>query len=198
TQQAQRQTTVIEKRPAGGADGSSSSQAAGIAKQTTKPGPPKVLSISGDTPASKAKVLSIGGDAAAPKAKVLSSGGVTSESASSSAGEKKDIPSSVEAGAKMTAAKAIDRTEKANDSSKISSVPSSGRSSPSGADGKPTTSRAADTVEKEQTADVDLETLEEVYGKEHVNLIFIGHVDAGKSTLGGRILVETGMVDERT
>ncbi|KAI9669785.1 MAG: translation termination factor GTPase eRF3 [Trizodia sp. TS-e1964] len=35
-------------------------------------------------------------------------------------------------------------------------------------------------------------------GKEHVNVIFIGHVDSGKSTLGGSILYATGMVDERT
>lgn len=31
-----------------------------------------------------------------------------------------------------------------------------------------------------------------------MNLIFIGHVDAGKSSLGGSILYVTGMVDERT
>lgn len=53
-------------------------------------------------------------------------------------------------------------------------------------------------VEQEQTADVDEETLKDMYGKEHVNIIFIGHVDAGKSTLGGSILVVTGMVDQRT
>ncbi|KAI9885602.1 MAG: translation termination factor GTPase eRF3 [Watsoniomyces obsoletus] len=58
--------------------------------------------------------------------------------------------------------------------------------------------REVDAVIKEQAADVDVDTLEEVYGKEHVNLIFIGHVDAGKSTLGGSILYATGMVDERT
>lgn len=34
--------------------------------------------------------------------------------------------------------------------------------------------------------------------KENINLVFIGHVDAGKSTIGGRILVDTGMVDKRT
>ncbi|KAJ1676173.1 translation termination factor GTPase eRF3, partial [Spiromyces aspiralis] len=34
--------------------------------------------------------------------------------------------------------------------------------------------------------------------KEHFNVIFIGHVDAGKSTLGGNILYLTGMVDKRT
>ena len=58
--------------------------------------------------------------------------------------------------------------------------------------------REIDAVTKEQAVDIDGETLEEVYGKEHVNLIFIGHVDAGKSTLGGSILYATGMVDERT
>jgi peptide chain release factor subunit 3 len=33
--------------------------------------------------------------------------------------------------------------------------------------------------------------------REHVNLVFIGHVDAGKSTIGGQILFLTGSVDER-
>lgn len=31
-----------------------------------------------------------------------------------------------------------------------------------------------------------------------INLIFIGHVDAGKSTISGSILLKTGMIDERT
>ncbi|XP_055419057.1 eukaryotic peptide chain release factor GTP-binding subunit ERF3B [Bubalus kerabau] len=34
--------------------------------------------------------------------------------------------------------------------------------------------------------------------KEHVNVVFIGHVDAGKSTIGGQIMFLTGMVDKRT
>lgn len=34
--------------------------------------------------------------------------------------------------------------------------------------------------------------------KEHLNIVFIGHVDAGKSTMGGNILYLTGMVDKRT
>lgn len=34
--------------------------------------------------------------------------------------------------------------------------------------------------------------------KEPVNVIFIGHVDAGKSTIGGQIMYLTGMVDKRT
>ncbi|XP_075724585.1 eukaryotic translation release factor 3 isoform X2 [Rhipicephalus microplus] len=34
--------------------------------------------------------------------------------------------------------------------------------------------------------------------KEHINVVFIGHVDAGKSTIGGQLLYLTGMVDKRT
>uniref|UniRef100_A0A2K5SB62 Tr-type G domain-containing protein n=1 Tax=Cebus imitator TaxID=2715852 RepID=A0A2K5SB62_CEBIM len=34
--------------------------------------------------------------------------------------------------------------------------------------------------------------------KVHVNVVFVGHVDAGKSTIGGQIMYLTGMVDKRT
>lgn len=34
--------------------------------------------------------------------------------------------------------------------------------------------------------------------REHLNIVFIGHVDAGKSTLSGQILYITGCVDKRT
>jgi len=34
--------------------------------------------------------------------------------------------------------------------------------------------------------------------REHLNIVFIGHVDAGKSTIAGSVLYHTGMVDERT
>ena len=33
---------------------------------------------------------------------------------------------------------------------------------------------------------------------QHLNIIFIGHVDSGKSTIGGNIMYLTGRVDERT
>ncbi|KAG4302987.1 hypothetical protein PCK1_000653 [Pneumocystis canis] len=46
--------------------------------------------------------------------------------------------------------------------------------------------------------DIDDEIVQDMFGKEHVNVVFIGHVDAGKSTLGGNILYMTGMVDKRT
>ncbi|KAL7677797.1 hypothetical protein ACOME3_004031 [Neoechinorhynchus agilis] len=34
--------------------------------------------------------------------------------------------------------------------------------------------------------------------KEPVNVVFIGHVDAGKSTIGGQLMFLTGMIDKRT
>lgn len=39
---------------------------------------------------------------------------------------------------------------------------------------------------------------EAMASKENVNIVFVGHVDSGKSTIGGQILVSTGMVDKRT
>lgn len=47
---------------------------------------------------------------------------------------------------------------------------------------------------------VDEATLKDLYGnvKEHLNIVFIGHVDAGKSTMGGNLLYLCGMVDKRT
>ncbi|KAJ9273376.1 hypothetical protein DTO212C5_450 [Paecilomyces variotii] len=181
------------------------------AVNTTSAAPPKakVLSIGGDAAsAPKTKVLSIGGDAAsAPKTKVLSIG-TSPATNNTSPGDTKGT-AAAEAGSKVTAAKAIEKTEKKADqkaaaSGKTSPVPSSGRSSPGRS--SPSRSeltraaRAADAVAREQQADVDEETLKEIYGekREHVNLVFIGHVDAGKSTLGGSILYTTGMVDERT
>lgn len=139
------------------------------------------------------KTLSIGAEAVAPKAKTLSIGADVPGATS------KDTTLSAEAGAKVAATKAIEKTEKPSSTTngKTSPSPSSGKTSPTPGEAKAAT-REVDAVVKEQAADVDEEVLEELYGKEHVNLIFIGHVDAGKSTLGGSILYATGMVDERT
>ncbi|KAG9187094.1 eukaryotic peptide chain release factor GTP-binding subunit [Alternaria panax] len=163
----------------------------------------KVLSIGGDS-APKAKVLSIGGDTTAPKVektggtKVLSLGTPAAPSAAKEKAEKeKGAP---EAGTKVTAAKAIEKTGEATPASagsgRTSPTPSSGRNSPTPKD-KAAEKKAQD-IEKEMEEVVDEATLAEIYGKEHVNIIFLGHVDAGKSTLGGSILISTGMVDERT
>lgn len=152
-----------------------------------------------------AKVLSIGGDAAKPKAKVLSIGATAPAKEEPKKEEPKEETKKAEAkkegtaesAAKVTASKAIEKTESKAASGTASPAPSSGRSSPARAATKAVV-RDADAVEKEQAADVDDETLKEIYGKEHINIIFIGHVDAGKSTLGGAILYVTGMVDQRT
>ena len=147
-----------------------------------------------DTPV--VKTLSVGGETSAPKPKILSISALPTSTSTPTS--KKEIPTADD-GAKLTAIKAIEKSDKLATSTngETISTPSSGKSSPTPADVK-ATAREADAVTNEQAADVDDEILEEVYGKEHVNLIFIGHVDAGKSTLGGSILYATGMVDERT
>ncbi|KAF8195924.1 eukaryotic polypeptide chain release factor 3 [Mycena galopus ATCC 62051] len=55
-------------------------------------------------------------------------------------------------------------------------------------------------IAKEVRTVADDAVLEDLYGdvKEHLNIVFIGHVDAGKSTMGGNLLYLTGMVDKRT
>ncbi|KAL3436259.1 P-loop containing nucleoside triphosphate hydrolase protein [Aspergillus tetrazonus] len=188
-------------------------QAAPAAAAAAAPAQPAPKPASNAAP--KAKVLSIGGASdspSAPKTKVLSIGTPTpaSTTPSSDSGSLADAkgPAAVEAASKVTAAKAVEKTEKkaeqkAAASGKSSPAPSGrnspGRSSPSRAE-LAKEKRDADAVAAEQKADVDEETLKEIYGekKEHVNIVFIGHVDAGKSTLGGSILYVTGMVDERT
>ncbi|KAH8162777.1 hypothetical protein CIB48_g5472 [Xylaria polymorpha] len=192
-QNAPQATPTIAKRP----------------DQTTTSAPVSDLNKPTVTKEGGAKVLSIGGDASKPKvAKVLSIGVPTTPKE-----ESKDEPkepkepkgdaaaekeASADVGAKVTAAKAIEKAGETTKtaSGKTSPTPSSGRSSPSRGAKGPT--RDADAVVNDQAADVDDETLKEIYGKEHVNVIFLGHVDAGKSTLGGSILYATGMVDERT
>ena len=188
-QQQQQQTLqqpripIIAKRPTV-ADSESSPPARLSAEPPSKPAESSELpvvkesSIGEGPTAQKIQVLSIGVPKPAPPA-------------------AKDA--SAEDGAKVAAAKAIEKTEKgtAGTSGKPSSSPSSGRSSPTAAEVREA-KREADAVAKEQAAEVEEDILEDVYGKEHVNLIFIGHVDAGKSTLGGSILYATGMVDERT
>ncbi|KAF6762643.1 eukaryotic polypeptide chain release factor 3 [Ephemerocybe angulata] len=74
----------------------------------------------------------------------------------------------------------------------------------SGASSKTFTSDRAKTdtltIAQEVKNAADLAVLEDLYGtlKEHLNIVFIGHVDAGKSTFGGNLLYLTGMVDKRT
>jgi len=56
----------------------------------------------------------------------------------------------------------------------------------------PVPTPVAAPVKKSKLAAVDFST------EDHLNVVFIGHVDAGKSTLGGQLMFLTGMVDKRT
>lgn len=163
---------------------------------TTTAGPPKVIKIGGPTPSPAptivkkeekpvgAAVLTIGGSAPKPS---------VGANTNSTPKESKPIPADkTEAGSKITANKAVS-------GSAVASAAPSGKSSPvPTAAEKAAEKREADAVLKEVEEAIDDATIEEIFGKEHVNLIFIGHVDAGKSSLGGSILYVTGMVDERT
>jgi peptide chain release factor subunit 3 len=107
--------------------------------------------------------LSLGGDAPKPKAKVLSIGGTAPPAKEHT---RKEDTTKSDSGSKAAAVKAIEKTgNPASSPGKTSPAPSSGRSSPSGGAAKGPT-READAVEKEQAADVDEETLKEIYGKE--------------------------------
>nr|GMC69908.1 eukaryotic peptide chain release factor GTP-binding subunit ERF3A-like isoform X2 [Ipomoea batatas] len=52
--------------------------------------------------------------------------------------------------------------------------------------------------EKKSPALDDIDDAVELNKKRHLNVVFIGHVDAGKSTIGGQILFLSGQVDDRT
>lgn len=59
--------------------------------------------------------------------------------------------------------------------------------------------RASTPAVAEPEEQIDEEIVNEMYGgKDHVSIIFMGHVDAGKSTMGGNLLYLTGTVDKRT
>jgi peptide chain release factor subunit 3 len=149
------------------------------AEPASKPAPKPVAA-----PLPKAKVLSIGVPAAKKEEK--------KDKADDAASKK----AAAEEGAKVTAVKAVEKSTPNVASGKQSPTPSSGKNSPTPGEAKK--GQTAEQLAAAQTADVSQDVLQEMYGKEHVNVIFIGHVDAGKSTLGGQVLIQTGMVDERT
>ncbi|CAH8357272.1 unnamed protein product [Eruca vesicaria subsp. sativa] len=58
-------------------------------------------------------------------------------------------------------------------------------------------STAKEKAAQEKAAKEEAEEEAEANKKRHLNVVFIGHVDAGKSTIGGRILFLSGQVDDR-
>jgi peptide chain release factor subunit 3 len=65
-------------------------------------------------------------------------------------------------------------------------------------DDAPAPAPAPASTEPEVEEVIEIATLKEGDPREHLNLVFIGHVDAGKSTLSGNILYLTDNVDKRT
>ena len=169
--------------------------------------PVKSAPSSGSAPA-KTLSLSAADTGAAPKVE-KAAGGAKVLSLGSTSTPTPAKPSETDAGNKASAAKAIEKTGEPTPATAATSGKASGNTSPT-ASGRSSPSRTAaeekkvqakldaDRLAIEQGKEVDEEALADMYGKEHVNVIFLGHVDAGKSTLGGSILYATGMVDERT
>ncbi|KAK9246774.1 P-loop containing nucleoside triphosphate hydrolase protein [Lipomyces tetrasporus] len=110
------------------------------------------------------------------------------------AGTKAEAPVKEQSinGENKTEAKAEPKTE-SKPEEKGESAKSSAAAS-TGANGKDL--RAIQIVDDSDK--IDDEVVEDLYGKEHLSLIFMGHVDAGKSTMGGNLLFLTGTVDKRT
>lgn len=143
-------------------------------------------------PTGPAQVLKIGSTTASPKA---------AEKRENKPVEKKEerkdeAPKPVAA----VDSKPVEPKEKKSSSNAPSKPSSDQGSRPPSVHGDeiPAESNEPDSVIKEQEEELDESLVQDMYGKEHVNVVFIGHVDAGKSTLGGNILYLTGMVDERT
>ncbi|KAF9586273.1 translation termination factor GTPase eRF3, partial [Lunasporangiospora selenospora] len=127
-----------------------------------------------------------------PPAAVLSK---TSESGAAKPGP----PTTVPAPAPTPASKPTPPIAKSDASLKKKDNPKpAGPSSSAAASASASSSSAPAVAASEEPDEVDQGTLTEFFGKEHMNVIFIGHVDAGKSTMGGRILEATGMIDKRT
>ena len=61
----------------------------------------------------------------------------------------------------------------------------------------PTVPKPTKTKDKEVIAE-DEEIVEVDESRAPVSIVFIGHVDAGKSTICGNLMLRTGMIDQRT
>ena len=56
----------------------------------------------------------------------------------------------------------------------------------------------ADAIAKQKEKEAEIVDDDPENALEHLNIVFIGHVDAGKSTICGQVLFSTGQVDDRT
>jgi peptide chain release factor subunit 3 len=176
-------------------------------------GAPKTLSLSGTGPAKSVslgvtatppKTVSIGSSNAAPK--TVSIGGTSATPAVASAPAPASTSTSASAAAPAAkATEAAPEPEAKTESTTAEPATHTTAESATAAKIEKAAEKRQEAAVKQQIAEaklqeeqLDSELLADVYGKEHVSIVFIGHVDAGKSTLGGQLLILTGMVDQRT
>lgn len=82
--------------------------------------------------------------------------------------------------------------------SKLKSQESSNMSQKQGSTASLASSASSELTEEQIRAEDEFYKAQNSSGKRHLNIVFMGHVDAGKSTIGGHLLFLTGMVDQRT
>ncbi|KAI0751601.1 eukaryotic polypeptide chain release factor 3 [Daedaleopsis nitida] len=117
-------------------------------------------------------------------------------------GDKSSAPAPTPASSAPAPAKAAPKADAPSESQPANA--SASTPAPAAASSKAFTLDRAKTDTAAVAQDVrnaaDEEILKDLYGqaKEHLNIVFIGHVDAGKSTMGGNLLYLCGMVDKRT
>lgn len=172
--------------------------------------PAKVLSIGGKS--STAKVMSIGSSATAatPAASDKKEEQTPAATATPAAVAAKDDKPVVPAAASDEKAAEWDEPETAaskdtTESSTTTKV-SSAAPNKSSIFTRAAAKTDAEAIAKELARVADADVLQELYGgeevdpniKQHLNVVFIGHVDAGKSTMGGQLLYLCDMVDKRT
>ncbi|KAI8618374.1 P-loop containing nucleoside triphosphate hydrolase protein [Chytriomyces sp. MP71] len=163
-------------------------------KAPTPAGPAKSISIGGGAPA---KAISIGGVAAGPAKSISIGSNAAAGSAKSISIAKKDaIPAAAKKEAPASPAKKEGAPASPATAKKEAPAPEKKEEEKKAT---PNVIEATATVAALSVADEEEEIpIEESGLKEHLNIVFIGHVDAGKSTMGGHILFLTGMVDKRT
>ncbi|OZJ02630.1 hypothetical protein BZG36_03841 [Bifiguratus adelaidae] len=157
-----------------------------------RPAPPAAPSSNGP-----AKVLSIGGGSAPAKAVSISIGSTPKPQEKPAANGVAEVKSESQAEAA--------RPESPKPAKTASPAPSASKEQKKAeakAEAKAVAAQEAVKESVDVQADieklVDDEVVTDLFGKEHLNVVFMGHVDAGKSTMGGNILFLTGMVDKRT
>ncbi|KAJ9124507.1 hypothetical protein QFC24_003298 [Naganishia onofrii] len=216
----QQSASVVDSKPAGPAK--TVSLSIGGAPSATVPKsnePRKVVSLgakkpadAATKPAAKAVSISIGGGAKKPASDAANSSAASTRTSTpappAKKQEKADEPADWEEAEPVPAPKAA--------AAEAPSATEAQKSAPTESKVKVSTgatnfSRAAarndtEAIAKEAAQVADEDTLKELYGgdivdpnvKQHLNIVFIGHVDAGKSTMGGQLLYLCGMVDKRT